>query len=157
MKQCSKCKIIKEFSFFYKNSTRGDGHQHRCKDCQKIYSDQPKAKERNRIRSNIYRLTNFKKTEASRRKSLLKNKFNLTELDYKQLSSSQNNLCAICQQPETATCKGTVKFLAVDHCHKTGRIRGLLCTDCNTSLGKFKDNPQRFINAANYLLKSENQ
>lgn len=54
---------------------------------------------------------------------------------YKELRAIQNNVCAICNKPETSK---KFKNLAVDHCRKTGKIRGLLCLTCNTTLGRFE-------------------
>lgn len=78
-------------------------------------------------------------------------KFGVTRLQYAEMFHRQNGVCAICFQAETATRKGNVKALAVDHDHKTGRVRGLLCSDCNTGIGKLKDNPEVLRNAADYL------
>ena len=50
-------------------------------------------------------------------------------------------------------CKRTDKKLTIDHCHKTNKFRGWLCLSCNTSLGRFEDDPQQLINAIEYLLK----
>lgn len=80
-----------------------------------------------------------------------KRKFGITPERYSELLQSQNGLCAICNQPETATRLGKVKALAVDHCHKSGGIRGLLCSDCNTGIGKLKDDPKVLLAAIQYL------
>lgn len=71
--------------------------------------------------------------------------------EYKEMSERQNHVCAICGNAETATLRGEVKSLAVDHCHQTGEVRGLLCTDCNRALGLFKDNINVIRKAADYL------
>ena len=73
-------------------------------------------------------------------------------LNYQRMYQEQGGLCAICVQPEyRVTRAGVVKKLAVDHCHKTGVIRRLLCADCNTGLGLFKDRPELLRRAATYL------
>lgn len=79
-------------------------------------------------------------------------KFGISRKDYAELYRKQEGVCAICQKLETATRKGVVKALAVDHDHKTGRIRGLLCSDCNTGIGKLKDDPKVLQSAVQYLL-----
>lgn len=78
-------------------------------------------------------------------------KFGITRQKYADLFHSQNGVCAICFKPETATRKGVIKALAVDHDHQTGEVRGLLCSDCNTGIGKLKDDPEVLRNAADYL------
>lgn len=82
------------------------------------------------------------------RYSKLKSKYGLTRQAYDAMFDGQNGLCAICHQPEITSFKRT---LSVDHDHITGQIRGLLCHFCNTGLGKFKDNPQLLVAAAQYL------
>ena len=71
--------------------------------------------------------------------------FNLTKEQYLDMLEKQNHVCAICGN------KDNNKKLAVDHCHTTGVIRGLLCSACNTSLGKFKDSVELLQNAIQYL------
>ncbi len=71
---------------------------------------------------------------------------------YCSLQKKQNNVCAICGNPEIAIDqRGKLRNLAVDHCHKTGKIRGLLCTNCNKGLGHFKDSPDLLTKAIEYL------
>jgi hypothetical protein len=77
----------------------------------------------------------------------------LTEADYSQLLEQQNGHCKICQKPETATSGRStkVKDLAIDHDHKTGKVRGLLCSNCNRALGLFKDDLSNLQSALLYL------
>lgn len=70
---------------------------------------------------------------------------------YDQMFEAQNGVCKICGNPETHRRNGRIKALAIDHCHKTGVIRGLLCCDCNTGIGKLKDDPRVLRQAAEYL------
>ena len=81
------------------------------------------------------------------RNSQLQRTFGIDLNDYIRMAVEQNNKCAICGQPETQMRGGKVKALAVDHNHTTGTIRGLLCSDCNTGLGKLRDS-QTILNAA---------
>lgn len=83
----------------------------------------------------------------------LKKTFGITYETYKQMEVAQNGVCAICGQTETFTHHMTKKIanLAVDHCHKTGKIRGLLCHKCNHGLGKFDDDVSLLRKAATYL------
>ena len=70
----------------------------------------------------------------------IKTKYGLSPEQYKSLLSTQNGLCKICFQEETVKDRhGRTLSLSVDHCHTTGRIRGLLCSNCNTLLGRARD------------------
>lgn len=63
------------------------------------------------------------------------------DVDYKNLLKIQNNLCAICKEPETAkTNSGKIRILAMDHCAITKKVRGLLCHRCNVAIGLLKHN-----------------
>lgn len=64
---------------------------------------------------------------------------------YASMLAAQHGVCAICEQHQVATA------LAVDHCHTTGKIRGLLCTKCNAALGLFQDSIMRMARAMKYL------
>lgn len=78
----------------------------------------------------------------------------ITVDQYEQMERDQNNKCAICGFEETrkARTAGNICRLAVDHDHETGTIRQLLCSDCNTTLGKMKDSPDLLMQAAFYLI-----
>jgi hypothetical protein len=118
-----------------------------------------KNKEKYSAKSKAWREANVERAKENRRKSYLANKeanlqyskeynlkrkFNITSIEYNTMLEKQNNVCAICGN----TCS---KSLAVDHCHTTGRIRGLLCNNCNRGLGHFKDNPNYLQKAIEYL------
>lgn len=77
--------------------------------------------------------------------------FGITHVEYDILLAKQNNTCAICCQPETAKQNGKILRLAVDPDHKTDKIRGLLCRDCNLVLGLIKDDLGRLASAIDYL------
>lgn len=72
---------------------------------------------------------------------------------YRKTLFIQFDVCAICKQPETTEIRGKVIAMAVDHCHTSGKARGLLCTQCNRALGLFKDNQSVLEAAINYLKK----
>jgi len=85
----------------------------------------------------------------------IKRRFGLTRDQYNEKLKNQNYVCAICDQPETAVDgrTGTIKSLAVDHCHKYKGIRKLLCGRCNTTLGKVDDSTELLQSMINYLKK----
>ena len=83
------------------------------------------------------------------RKSMLKHKYGLTHEDYERMYQAQDGRCAICKQPFDNLC--------VDHNHKTGRVRGLLCVPCNAALGSFKDDVQHLRRAILYLEQYKEQ
>lgn len=76
---------------------------------------------------------------------------------YQEMLREQGGVCAICGQPERAPDKasGKTKDLAIDHCHKTGVIRALLCSSCNRALGLFNDDPELLAKARSYVLHHE--
>ena len=76
-------------------------------------------------------------------------KYGVTPIDFEHLNTAQNGLCAICNQPPSR------KNLDIDHNHKTGTVRGLLCSSCNLVIGKMKDDPTLLEAAAAYLRKHD--
>ena len=83
----------------------------------------------------------------------LNERYGITLEKYSNMWTNQNGRCAICGNKETArhNRSNEVQKLAVDHCHLTGKVRGLLCQDCNRGLGKFHDDPERLRKAIEYL------
>lgn len=77
----------------------------------------------------------------------LKLDFGISLEQYEDILIDQLGVCAICNKKEPVK----NKRLAVDHCHTSGKIRGLLCSNCNLALGHFKDNVQFLANAISYL------
>ena len=90
-----------------------------------------------------WQLKNPDKRKAQRIK-----KYNLSKEQFDAMLQSQRGVCAIC-----GTDGGGRKsiFPFVDHCHATGRVRGLLCSACNFGIGKFRDNPDLLRKAAEYV------
>ena len=78
----------------------------------------------------------------------LKAKYRITMVDYQSLMGEQFGVCAICGEKEANT-----EYLAVDHDHITGEVRGLLCKRCNKGLGFFLDKPDLLVKAIVYLKK----
>ncbi len=135
-KTCKDCCESKATEYFYKKASAKDGHMNICKYCS---GERTKKYRRNPdVQKRLFQI---------RRKSQLKKKFGITPEEYDKMFFSQSGVCLICRKPEKQS-----KALAVDHCHITGRVRGLLCSLCNTAIGKLDDNPKLLIRAAEYLL-----
>lgn len=77
-------------------------------------------------------------------------KYGITSEDFDKLYSKQLGRCAICNTHQI----DLNKTLSVDHCHTTGKVRGLLCMTCNAGLGMFKDNLNYLDNAFYYIKNS---
>jgi hypothetical protein len=90
-----------------------------------------------------------------RTKYQLKHLYGLDYEDFNKMIVEQNNCCAICDQPERAMINGKVKPLSVDHNHTTGKVRELLCSHCNHTLGHMCESPELLEKAAAYLRKHQ--
>lgn len=155
MKQCSMCKESKPLDSFYKGKSYKDGFFNYCIKCNK---------ERSKTYRKLYPEKGYNQCKKYRqehpekqRQFDLKRKFNITIDKYNMLLIEQNNLCAICSKSETILDKKTnqPRALAVDHCHLTGKIRGLLCAKCNTALGLLSDDLNTIDKAKEYLIKNK--
>ncbi len=87
------------------------------------------------------------------RNRVLSRNFGITLHDYNKRLADQFGVCAICGKRETMQTSDGVRALAVDHCHNTGRVRGLLCSRCNTGIGSFEDDVTLLQSAISYLQK----
>lgn len=102
--------------------------------------------DKTRIRAREWQKAHPEATRLSKKKSA--DKTWLTK--FGELQEKQQGVCAICKQLASGMLNSRAR-LAVDHCHTTGKIRGLLCGGCNVGLGHFKDNPEYLANAIEYL------
>jgi hypothetical protein len=88
--------------------------------------------------------------------SQLKSRYGITLDEYNELSVKQNGVCAICLNNEKSKNKfGNTRNLYVDHDHKTGKVRGLLCHNCNSMLGYSGDNPMILKIGKDYLIRNK--
>jgi hypothetical protein len=165
--KCRRCDEFKPASEFDKRSNYPPGHplelSAHCKECRRRWvraykarpdiraKDNEKAKER-------YREHGYKQRERQKqnydpdrnRNDILKRKYGIALSVYKDMLERQNGKCGICLQPQP----DNGFSLAVDHCHGSGRIRGLLCANCNRGLGSFEDNRDFLFSAVRYLTKN---
>jgi hypothetical protein len=159
-KYCSGCNTTKNLKEFGVDNSEKDGHRFQCKICrnakQRIYSKNniELIKERNSKKSESRKLyyKSAKGIESSRR-AHLKRMFGMTLEEYNEKLFSQEGVCEICKKFKVHS---NHNFLAVDHCHNTNKIRGLLCYACNSGLGHFADNEEILNNAIKYLNKYKN-
>lgn len=119
------------------------------KDTVRDYNKRYRVENRDRLKAQneLYRAENREKLRDRRRKY----KYGLPSGEYDRMLAEQKGLCAICGLPERSRYRGKLKPLAVDHNHRTGRWRKLLCHQCNYGLGCFHENPEALENAARYL------
>lgn len=132
-KACTKCKLIKPFTHFNKCAAVKSGLKSSCKLCQ--------SKE-----GKVYNQVHAKKISVKQKAKHLRLAYGITPELRDSLSEKQGHVCAICLKNRP---------LQVDHCHKTGDIRGLLCFQCNTAIGKLQENVETVIRAAEYLLNAK--
>lgn len=127
----------------------------------KVFSDEHRqalsAAQKLRWATNPPATKDSEQTPEIFRERHLRARFGLTVAEYTAMHDAQGGVCAICRQEETHTrSTGRTDFLAVDHDHKTGAVRGLLCRGCNMGIGNLKDNPTLLLAAVGYLEKYMN-
>lgn len=142
MKRCPTCKVEKPYSGFHKNKAAPDGYQWHCIECRIAIDRRPWKREYDKNRYHTQKETAYLDPYYRR-------VYNISLDDYKVLLAKQNGTCAICQQ----VCSSG-RRLAVDHCHKTQKVRGLLCGSCNQAIGLLKDNKEIMQSAIKYLEKA---
>jgi hypothetical protein len=169
-KKCTKCGEVKSADKFQKDHRYKSGLFPQCRDCKnsgyrKHYQEnreEIKAKKLGEYyadRENILkqRKVNYESDldlyRHRNRIQNLKQNFGISLEEYQRMFDAQGGVCAICGKPETAKSnRGEVKLLAVDHDHRTGKIRGLLCAKCNTGVGNFDENESLLVKAIRYLI-----
>lgn len=142
-KLCTKCDSIKPLSEFNRDRTTRDGHRAYCRPCRATFDEEQRARDPEAYMA---------KGRARGHRHALK-RYGITTEQYLTMLEEQGGVCRICGNAETATTPtGRSKALAVDHCHKSNRVRGLLCDACNKGLGAFEDDVVRLTAAIKYLL-----
>lgn len=143
-----------------------DGLQERCKPCFSSYNkaiyaekkDEIKARNaawqrENKDKRKLYQLRHRQKLGPAkiREKEVLRI-YGLASEQLEEMKARQKGVCAICEKStEWESKKGE---LVIDHDHKSGKVRGLLCHPCNTALGLMSDDPQRLRAAADYIKRA---
>jgi len=144
LKICSVCKIEQPIKNFYSSKQTVDKLNVQCKKCRRITIDKWRLKNESKIRvyqSVWYKENPFYNTDRKRLR-----KFGISSEGVQILSESQNNKCPGCLRNFV-----DLKRNCVDHDHITNKVRGILCWECNISLGHLHDNPATLRRLANYL------
>jgi hypothetical protein len=146
-KHCARCRETKPVGDF----DRRKGAKNRpgtlkgyCRECDRDYYKEYLATESGRDRSRVAR-TGW---SARNHEYFLNYRYGLSLADYEALVETQGGRCAICRVDAPG---GKFTKWAVDHCHDSSKVRGLLCGACNMGLGQFGDDPARLRAAADYL------
>jgi len=167
MKTCTKCKETKDLTDFPKRKRNKDGRCTKCKICTNKANREWqvktgwKAKDPGKYyRENKDKVLARQKRAREERPQTEEQKqeqrnarylrvYGISIKDYNTMLKNQKNCCAICgvDNPQ----RGGSEYFMIDHCHETGKVRGLLCHLCNSGLGRFKDSKQFLLNALSYL------
>ena len=170
VKRCGRCQRVlpRTEEFFFRNrqnsADRQSGWAVPCKNCRSVldrvrrtktvearakYNKEYRRKNRDRLlrQQHEARLSHPYRWRDVRFKAV----YGITFAEYEALLTVQGGLCAICGGMETATYRGKLKLLQVDHDHRTGKVRGLLCGRCNRILANAGDDPNRLMIAVRYL------
>ncbi len=157
-KKCSKCDLDKRISSFQKQKSSKDGFQSWCCSCKRDYVNDWRGKNKDKVKAakmryrekHRNRLCKEKtqhylksKNSLGRKANYLMRNYGITLETYNELLITQNGICCICKKDN--------KKLVIDHDHKTGKVRGLLCSNCNTSLGSLNDSVDNLKQAILYL------
>ncbi len=111
------------------------------------------SKGRDKEKYNAYMREYNRNNPDARRNVDFKRKFGITVDKYNEMLILQKGVCAICGKPESSIDHRTkqIRNLAVDHCHSSGKVRGLLCSCCNVAIGQLKDDIALLSSAISYL------
>jgi len=157
--------LTKEETYFHKTTCTTGGH-YVCKFCKSEYFERNRAKLTKRTSDFIKKDREINKEKyASRQRKYQKKyrklitsktiirKLNISLDHYEHMFVDQDNKCYICKKEETKIShrSGKVARLSLDHCHKTMKVRKLLCHNCNIMIGASKDSIETLLNAVNYL------
>lgn len=137
---CTKCGLTvedeKDLSLFSKDKSKPTGYRNQCKNCRSIIASKWKTK-------------NLEKDGRVRANGHLRRRYGITLDDYDKMLAKQNGKCAICNG--TYISEGKTRF-SVDHCHTTSKVRGLLCNNCNSGIGKFNEDIETMKKAIEYII-----
>lgn len=131
---------------YYRQRSARDGHTPRCKDCARLKDQTPRRKAAQAVWKKAWQQANPDKIAKYHRKRA----YQITQEEFEAMIEAQRGACGICGRTD-------VERFSVDHCHKTGKVRGLLCSPCNGALGSFKDDIGTLEAAIKYLKLHQEQ
>lgn len=140
-KPCIVCKESKQLTEFHKNLNK-DGRFNVCKKCHYVRNHARRQDPKNRERFAQYRRSN-----------VMFRRYGITLEEYSKMVHNQENKCLICKESPDPNADHKQRSLHIDHCHFSGKIRGLLCHLCNRAMGLFRDRIDLIEKAAVYLRK----
>lgn len=149
-KACSKCKAVQPLEAFYPVFEKYRTHSSRCRVCTMAATSNWRRTEEGALRRRTWGRERYQNCERVRKKNYecaLKRKYNITLFEFDLMLVEQQGCCAICDEPLIRK-----KEPHIDHCHRTGTVRGLLCFNCNTLLGSAKDSIRVLRAAEKYLV-----
>lgn len=171
MKVCYKCRVEKSLDLFpkinksYCKTCRSDMVNKKyhalsleekkarnsslsMKEAKLRYRAKPESKIKEAQQCHKWYINNKERKRVNSRLS----KYKLSHNQYQEIKEKQNHICPIClKEPGPRKRNSSIDLFVIDHDHETGKVRGLLCSTCNTALGLFKDNITIIRNAVNYL------
>lgn len=147
-KRCPECTDTKDRSEFYKDRSRHDGLRRLCKLCDKARRNRVNKGEKpseDKFAQWVESHAAVPVEEKKRRyqSDYLMRTYGISLEQYEAMCAERENCCDICGE--------TQETLHVDHCHKEGHVRGLLCMHCNMGIGHFRDSTERLASAIAYL------
>lgn len=145
-KPCKDCGKVKPLEDFAPSKMGKYGRKAHCRKCLNASVKKHRETHPRKIYSYPY---NKEQGRVSARLSDMKTKYGISPEIYASILEEQGGVCAICKQVRHA-CSGAWP-LVIDHDHKTGKVRGLLCNLCNQALGRFHDDPEILARALDYL------
>lgn len=145
MRVCRRCGIAKDLTEFYTRTRRTDKRRSCCKACEKTYTAL-------RRKTHPEYELNWRKQNPDRvRAWAMKRLYGLTDQQFATMIVQQRRSCAICQRSFQRACYALRP--RVDHDHKANHVRGILCNGCNLGIGQFGEDPDRLVQASEYLRK----
>jgi hypothetical protein len=141
-KRCGRCNVVKPLVEFHASKIHRLGVNAYCKDCRREYTKEKLKNPKHR-----------EKVKEEKRVYFRSEKYGISRDDFGRMLASQNGVCAICGKSREE--RGHKRDFHVDHDHKTNRVRGILCHQCNLMLGNCNDDVDILRRAIQYIERSK--